>query len=219
MAANDVGAGERAPVQLCLVTPADALSRPDFAAALTACLDAAEVASVEFDLDPAPVEPSALGVLVAHVQAHGVAALVAHDAALALAVGADGVRVAGGARAVREARRLLGPGLIVGTHVGISRHAAMDAGEAGADFVQFGDLSETALKGPVSEATAEVLGWWQEVMELPCVARGGISVLDGPAWAAAGADFLAVRGWIWDHPDGPARALAALSQALGSPLR
>src|SRR5207237_5978001 len=106
-----------------------------------------------------------------------------------------------------EARRLVGTDRIVGVTCHDSRHLAMEAAEAGADYVAFGAFFPTATKEAKTRVDPEILSVWQEVMLTPCVAIGGITVENCRALVNAGADFLAVSAGAWAHRDGPAAAV------------
>ncbi len=95
-----------------------------------------------------------------------------------------------------------------------SRHLAMEAAEAGADYVAFGAFFPTTTKSTTHRPDPEILTVWQEVMEVPCVAIGGITVETAGTLAAAGADFVAVSAGVWDHGGGPAAAVGAFQQVL-----
>ncbi len=84
----------------------------------------------------------------------------------------------------------------------------MEAGEAGADYVAFGVFHASETKDPPEMATPDILEWWQALMEIPCVAIGGVTVENGEALVRAGADFLAVANGVWKHPKGPRAAVA-----------
>ncbi len=90
----------------------------------------------------------------------------------------------------------------------------MEAGEAGADYVAFGAFFPTATKDARHRAEPEILGWWSEVMEVPCVAIGGITADNCAPLVRAGADFLAVVGAVWSHPDGPEAGVRAMTAAI-----
>ena len=109
----------------------------------------------------------------------------------------------------REARALLGPNAQIGVTCHDSRHLAMEAGEAGADYVAFGAFFPTTTKDTQHRPEPSILGWWSTLFELPCVAIGGITPDNGRALVEAGADFLAVCDGVWSHPEGPAAAIAA----------
>jgi thiamine-phosphate pyrophosphorylase len=174
------------------------------ATALSAALDGGDVASVLLLGATADSRP-----LVEAVQAHEAAALVADNPTLASRLGADGVHLGPGGDAA-AARRGLGEDAIVGVTCGESRHDAMLAGEAGADYVAFCGRGDQ----PAAPADPAILGWWQAVMELPCVAFGEVALADVGDLARAGADFVALRDAVWRHPDGPAAAVAEANRQL-----
>jgi thiamine-phosphate pyrophosphorylase len=122
-------------------------------------------------------------------------------------LGCDGVHVGQEDASCAEARRIVGPERTVGVTCHDSRHLAMQAAEAGADYVAFGAFFPTTTKDPKAHADPEVLAIWQETMQTPCVAIGGITVDNCRPLVTAGADFLAVSGGVWGHPDGPAAAV------------
>jgi thiamine-phosphate pyrophosphorylase len=130
---------------------------------------------------------------------------------LAVELGCDGVHVGQQDAAYEEARRLVGADAIVGVTCHASRHLAMDAAEAGADYVAFGAFFESNTKQRVHNADPQILTDWQTTTSVPCVAIGGITVENGRALVAAGADFLAVAGGVWSHADGPAAAVRAFN--------
>jgi len=113
-----------------------------------------------------------------------------------------------------EARRIMGEGAMIGVTCHDSRHLAMEAAEGGADYVAFGAFFPTQTKDVAHHAEPEILTIWQETMEVPCVAIGGVTVENAGAIAAAGADFVAVSAGVWRHPDGPAAAVRAFDEAL-----
>ena len=90
-----------------------------------------------------------------------------------------------------------------------SRHLAIEAAEAGADYVAFGAFFPTATKEPKTRAELDIIEWWAETMVVPCVAIGGITVENAAPLIEAGADFLAVSSGVWDHPGGPDAAVRA----------
>jgi thiamine-phosphate pyrophosphorylase len=192
------------PARLYLVAPGDL----DPARA-SAALEAGDVACLLLR----DASPDSAG-LVEAAQARGVAVLIEGDAELARRLGADGVHLGPGGR-VQATRKALPADAIVGVDCGRSRHDAMVAGEAGADYVAFATRPES------DHAPAEpaLLSWWQTMMELPCVAMGPIAVADAGALAEAGADFVALEGAVWDHPEGPAAAVAAAQRRLDGARR
>jgi thiamine-phosphate pyrophosphorylase len=139
----------------------------------------------------------------------GVPLLLEERADLATSLGCDGVHLRADRRRVAAVRQALGETAIVGASAGSSRHAAMEAAEAGADYVTFGLFDPEPR--PPDEA---LLGWWQELMELPAVAMGGITLENARRLAEAGADFLALRNAVWNHDEGPGAALDAFRALL-----
>jgi thiamine-phosphate pyrophosphorylase len=133
---------------------------------------------------------------------------------LALATGCDGVHVGQEDASYAEARRILGLGRIVGVTCHGSRHLAIEAAEAGADYVAFGAFFSSASKPVKHHADADLLRWWSELMEVPCVAIGGITPENCGPLVEAGADFLAVISAVWHHPDGPGAAVKGFAQAM-----
>ena len=145
------------------------------------------------------------------VQKAGVAFIVNDRPDLAKKLGADGVHVGQEDASYAEARALLGPNAIVGVTCHDSRHLAIEAAEAGADYVAFGAFYPTATKEAKTRAEPALLTWWQEMMYAPCVAIGGITVANAAPLVEAGADFLAVASGVWDYQDGPAAAVQAFN--------
>jgi thiamine-phosphate pyrophosphorylase len=105
----------------------------------------------------------------------------------------------------------MGPDRIVGVTCHDSRHLAIEAAEASADYVAFGAFFPTQTKEPKSRAEIELLTWWSDLMVVPCVAIGGITIKNAKLLVEAGADFLAVSAGVWDHPQGPAAAVKAFN--------
>jgi thiamine-phosphate pyrophosphorylase len=103
------------------------------------------------------------------------------------------------------------PGGIVGVTCHDSRHLAMEAAEASADYVAFGAFFPTQTKEPKTSAPLELLSWWSEMMVVPCVAIGGITVTNARELVEAGADFLAVSAGVWEHAAGPQDAVRAFN--------
>lgn len=202
--------------QLYLISPLDVSG--DFPARLEEALSAAPVAAFQFRVkDVNQHEAARLAEpLQAICAAHDVAFIVNDDMALAKRLGADGVHLGQEDGDPKEARRLLGPNAQIGVTCHASRHLAMAAGEAGADYVAFGAFFPTTTKAVEHRAEPEILRWWQGLFELPCVAIGGITLENAAILIDAGADFLAVSGGIWAHPDGPTAAVKAFDALLGA---
>lgn len=143
---------------------------------------------------------------------HDVALILNDDPVLAAELDCDGVHVGQEDTPYAEARGIVGPDAIVGVTCHNSRHLAMSAAEQGADYVAFGAFFPTHTKQAKTQADIELLSWWAELMEVPVVAIGGITVKNCRPLVEAGADFLAVVGGVWNHKDGPAAAVAAFNR-------
>jgi thiamine-phosphate pyrophosphorylase len=204
----------RPPCQLYLVSPLDVTG--GFADRLAAALDAGPVAAFQFRVKGVDQhQAAALAEPLQRICAeHEVAFIVNDDMGLAKRIGADGVHLGQSDGDPREARRLLGPSAQIGVTCHDSRHLAMEAGEAGADYVAFGAFFATETKETRHRPDPSILGWWTTLFELPCVAIGGITPANGRILVEAGADFLAVCGAVWNHPEGPAAAVAAFQDVL-----
>jgi thiamine-phosphate pyrophosphorylase len=144
------------------------------------------------------------------------AAFIVNDSvALAKRLGADGVHLGQQDGDIREARALLGPDAQIGKTCHDSRHLAMDAGEAGADYVAFGAFYPTTTKPSDYRPDPSILTWWSTLFEVPCVAIGGINAENANPLVDAGADFLAVCQAVWGKAD-PAAAVRAFEGTLGT---
>ena len=144
-----------------------------------------------------------------------VAFIVNDSMKLAKRIGADGVHLGQSDGDVREARALLGPSAQIGKTCHDSRHLAMDAGEAGADYVAFGAFYPTTTKPSEYRPDPSILTWWSTLFEIPCVAIGGIKPDNGSTLVSAGADFLAVCQAVWGKDD-PSEAVRAFEGVLAS---
>ncbi len=199
--------------RLYLVTP-PAFEPAALAPRLAQALEAGGVACVRLDIAAGEAAIRAAAAALAPLcAARDVPLVLAEHPRLAAELRLDGVHLReGGVQAIRAARALFGEAGIVGAWAGASRHRGMVAAEAGADYVALGPVRAGAL-GDGAEADAGLFAWWAEIIETPCVAEGGLT----PAIAAelaATADFFAPRASVWDHPDGPAAAVAAYAAAL-----
>lgn len=205
---------ERGPCQLYLISPLDVGGA--FPDRLAQALDAGPVAAIQFRVKGVDQHEAArlAGPLQRICADRDVAFIVNDSAALAKRLGADGVHLGQGDGDPREARALLGPAAQIGVTCHDSRHLAMEAGEAGADYVAFGAFFPTETKETRHRPDPSILAWWAALFELPCVAIGGITPANGRVLVEAGADFLAVCGAIWNHPDGPAAAVGAFQPIL-----
>ncbi len=143
-----------------------------------------------------------------------VAFIINDSIGLAKRLGADGVHLGQEDGDAREARKVLGPKVQIGVTCHDSRHLAMEAGEAGADYVAFGAFYPTGTKDTHHRPEPSILSWWSALFELPSVAIGGITPDNAAPLIAAGADFLAASGAVWNHEAGPAAAVAAFDAVL-----
>ena len=197
--------------RLYLITP-PAFDLDTFSHALAG----GDVAAVQLRMkDASDAEVLRIGAqLRSIVQDAGAAFIVNDRPDLAAKLDADGVHVGQEDAAYAEARAIVGRDKIVGVTCHDSRHLAMEAAEAGADYVAFGAFFPTATKAVVHHATPDILTIWQETMEVPCVAIGGITSENAAELARAGADFVAVSAGVWAYPQGPAAAVQAFDAAL-----
>lgn len=209
--------GGPAGCRVYLITPETLELRP-FADRLAAALDAGDVAAVQLRLKNVNDDAwrRAIDVLRPVTQSRGVAFLLNDRADLVKATGSDGAHIGQEDMPAREARRLMGPDLTLGVTCKGSRDLAMQAGEDGADYVAFGAFFPSTSKVVTNQVDAEILRWWSELMELPSCAIGGITPENCAPLVQAGADFVAVIGCIWNHPDGPAAGVRALNAAIAA---
>jgi thiamine-phosphate pyrophosphorylase len=202
-----------APAQLYLISPqAVGGAFPD---RLRAALEPG-VASA-FQLRVKHVEEHELARLAEPLQricADAEVAFIVNDSmALAKRLGADGVHLGQSDGDIAEARALLGPAAQIGRTCHDSRHLAMEAGEAGADYVAFGAFYETTTKPSHYRPEPSILSWWSALFEIPCVAIGGITPDNAKPLVDAGADFLAVCQAVWGKDD-PAAAVSAFAPVM-----
>ncbi len=202
--------------RLYLITPPQISDADDFARQLQAALSAGDVAALQIRLKDVPSDHirAVTRVLAPIAHKYNVAVLMNDHVELARELGLDGVHVGQSDTPYKEARRLLGASAMIGVTCHNSRHLAMEAAEAGADYVAFGAFYPTTTKTVEHMAELETLTIWQESMETPCVAIGGITAANAAEVATAGADFIAVSGAVWAHPDGPAAGVSALLKAM-----
>ncbi|MFS2316854.1 thiamine phosphate synthase [Maricaulis sp. D1M11] len=200
--------------ELYLITPPHI--EAEFVDTLAAALDAGPVSALQIRLKDHTVDEirTLAPALIACAQARGVAVILNDSAELADELGCDGVHIGQDDGSVKAARAIMGAGRTVGVTCHYSRHLAMVAGEAGADYVAFGAFYPTQTKEAPSRAEPDILRWWVELFELPCVAIGGITAENARPLIDAGADFLAVSGGVWNHPDGAAAGVKAFAGLL-----
>ena len=204
--------------RLYLITPPALPDLAAFAEQLAAALDAGDVAALQVRLkDASDAEIGrAVEALAPVAQARGVAVILNDRPDLASRHGCDGVHVGQSDASVAEARRIMGRDAMIGATCHDSRHLAMEAAEAGADYVAFGAFFETGTKQTVHRPDPEILSIWQETMQIPCVAIGGITAENCAPLVQAGADFLAVSAAVWSASDGPAAAVRRLEAAIAA---
>jgi thiamine-phosphate pyrophosphorylase len=202
--------------RLYLITPPRLDDLAAFGHVLAGALDAGDVACLQIRLKDQPDEVigAAVDALSPIAQARGVAVILNDRPDLAAKLGCDGVHIGQDDGPFAQARKLMGPDRIVGVTCHDSRHLAMEAAEAGADYVAFGAFFPTTTKEAPTRADPEILSIWQETMQIPCVAIGGITVETARELAQAGADFLAVSAGVWSHGDGPAAAVKAFDREI-----
>lgn len=206
---------DRNRCRLYLITP-PRLVPETFRDRLAEALDAGDVACVQLRLKDADDDAirRATEILRPVAQNRGVAFLMNDRPDLAAELGCDGVHIGQEDTTYAEARRIVGPDAIVGVTCHDSRHLAIVAAERGADYVAFGAFFPTGTKEPKTRADPEILRWWSDIMEVPCVAIGGITLENCRVLIEAGADFLAVVSAVWDHPDGPGAAVRAFNRVI-----
>jgi thiamine-phosphate pyrophosphorylase len=212
MASKSVSSRPRPRLYLALPSlddPAPWLER------LPGLLKAADVAAVLVRLKPSDPRSmiSRIKALAPAIQSSGAALLLDGEAELVARAGADGAHLTGLA-AMQEALPVLKPDRIAGVGGLATRHESMSAGEAGADYVLFGEPDARGDR-PSQDAIAERLQWWAELFEPPCVGYA-TSPEDVDAFVLAGADFILVDDLVWSDPRGAAAALAAIEQAISA---
>ena len=202
-----------APCQLYLISPLDVGG--GFPDRLKAALDGGPVAAFQFRVKGVDQHEAArLAEPLQRLCADRDVAFIVNDSvSLAKRLGADGVHLGQSDGDPRDARRELGPAAMIGVTCHASRHLAMDAGEAGADYVAFGAFYPTQTKTTEHQPDPAILSWWASLFEIPCVAIGGITPANAAPLVAAGADFIAASSAVWGADD-PAAAVAALGPIL-----
>jgi len=203
------------PCQLYLISPQDVGG--DFPDRLKAALAGGPVAA--FQLRVKGVDSHELARLAEPLQricADADAAFIVNDSvSLAKRLDADGVHLGQSDGDAREARAILGPSKQIGVTCHASRHLAMEAGEAGADYVAFGAFYETTTKPSQHRPEPAILSWWASLFEIPCVAIGGITPGNAAPLVTAGADFIAVCNAVWGKDD-PAGEVAKFAELFAA---
>ncbi len=205
--------------QLYLISPLDVSG--SFPQRLERALDAGKGVVTAFQFRVKGVEQHEAAALAEPLKAicaaHDVAFIVNDDVALAKRLKADGVHLGQGDGDPREARDQLSRDAQIGVTCHASKHLAMEAGEAGADYVAFGAFfaSTTKDKGDAERPGRELIEWWTALFEIPCVAIGGITPDNCAPLVEAGADFLAVSGSVWSGDEAAAVEAFALAIEKG----
>ncbi|MFN2307296.1 MAG: thiamine phosphate synthase [Paracoccaceae bacterium] len=198
--------------QLYLISPSefDLSVYPD---QLAACLDAQNVACVRLALGTRDEDRliRSVDALRDVTASRDVALVIETHTGLVTRLGLDGVHLTDAARSVKQARKALGEDGIVGAFCAASQHDGMTAGELGADYVAFGPCGDTALGGP-AQAELDLFAWWSQMIEVPIVAEGGLT-LPLIETLAPHTDFFGIGDEIWREDD-PALALTRLLAPL-----
>ena len=199
--------------QIYLITPPLIEDLEAFCKVLDKALAAAPVACLQLRLkdadDSAIVQAGEAIKPICH--AHGTLLLINDRPDLAHKIGADGAHIGQDDMDYFSSRELLGGDAIIGVTCHDSKDLAFKAAQSGADYVAFGAVFDTQTKTPKSRVELEIFTWWQEAIEIPSVAIGGITTDNAKLVITAGADFIAVSAGVWQHKDGPADALSQLS--------
>ncbi len=207
----------REPCRLYLITPPE-IELDRFAPRLEAALDAGDVACLQLRLKGADDDDirRAGERLLPICRSRDVPLLVNDRPDLAAELGADGVHVGADDADYADARARVGADATVGVSCYDSRHRAMEAAASGADYIAFGAFFPTGTKTPRAQSEIHLIKWWHTLMVVPCVAIGGITAENCQPLVAAGADFLAVIGGVWSHPEGPEAGVHAINRAIAS---
>ena len=198
--------------QLYLISPPDVSG--GFPDRLARALEAGPAAAFQFRIKGFEEHAAArLAEPLQRICGDAACAFIVNDSiALAKRLGADGVHLGRHDGEVRDARERLGRQAQIGATCHASRHLAMEAGEAGADYVAFGAFFPSPTKPSEHRPEPELLEWWSKLFELPCVAIGGITPENCAPLVRAGADFLAVSHAVWGGDE--AAAVRAFHAAI-----
>ena len=204
--------GQRRHCQIYLISPL--VVDGTFPDRLARALDTGEVAAFQFRVKDIDEHSAArLAAPLQQICADREVAFIVNDSiSLAKRLGADGVHLGQGDGTVADARERLGRDVQIGVTCHGSKHLAMEAGEAGADYVAFGAFFPSTTKAAEHKAELAVLNWWQALFEIPCVAIGGITPENCGDLVRAGADFMAVSGAVWNGDE--VANIAALAKAI-----
>lgn len=211
--------------RLYLLSPGK-ISLSAFARELDAALSAGDVGAFQLRLKEVGDEEirAAVRALMPIVRAHEVAFILNDRVDLALELKVDGVHLGQEDMPMTEARKQLGDELVIGISCHDSGHLAMEAGEAGADYVAFGAYYPTQSKSPEKLAMygtpkPDLLPWWSTYTTVPAVAIGGLTPQNCGELVAQGADFIAAITAVWSHPQGVAQAVREFNDAIKAGLK
>tara|TARA_R110002020_G_scaffold61951_4_gene166259 strand:+ start:4804 stop:5457 length:654 start_codon:yes stop_codon:yes gene_type:complete len=151
--------------------------------------------------------------IVPIAQAHGAAALIAGDSRTAGRSKADGLHFEGSIEDLRDTLAKHTPKMIVGAGGASERHKALEIGEAQPDYIFFGKV-EGDIKPEPHPKNLALAEWWASMVEIPCIVMGGNEVASVVAAAETGAEFVALRLAVFEHPEGPAAAIATANALL-----
>jgi thiamine-phosphate pyrophosphorylase len=171
----------------------------------------ADVACTLLYHNDAPIDETSAGRMLGLAHEREIAFLIENDAELAIRLGADGVHIGADASAYTRARSRLGKSAIIGVDCGVSRHDAMVFAEMGADYVAFGSMAESWTGA--QDQRAELIAWWSEIFQAPCVAFDVKSTEEAERLASLGADFVALAETIWQADDAADR-VADIDRAI-----
>jgi len=210
---------QRERTLLYLITPPSIADIAAFVQQFKAAIEGGDIASLQVRIKTDnTLDSHATREVAQAVQplcnANNIALIINDSPQLCRALEADGVHLGAADMDIKAARELVGPDVIIGATCKASRHTAMMAGEAGADYVAFGAFHPTETKADTSQAESDILTWCQMFLTLPCVAIGGITPENAMPLIHAGADFLAVSNHVWNHADGPAAAVAMFNRTI-----
>ena len=206
--------------RLYLITPPQLRDVPAFITQLEAAIAGGDIASLQVRLKDKDdtIDTAATRAVAQAIKPlcrdNEIALFINDSPQLARALDADGVHLGADDMDIAEARALLGDDVIIGATCKNSRHTALFAGEAGADYLAFGAFYPTETKAETTPAEPDILTWCQMFLTLPCVAIGGITLQNAAPLVSAGADFLAVSSGVWNHNDGPAAAVAMFNRVI-----
>lgn len=216
----DMSDPSRERPRLYLITPPQIANVDQFAGLLRAAIEGGDIASLQIRLKDSDnqIDPQATRAVALAVKPilrdHDIALFINDSPPLARALEADGVHLGLDDMDIADARALLGEDMIIGATCKYSRHQAMIAGEAGADYLAFGAFYPSQTKAHTSPAEPDILTWCQMFLTLPCVAIGGINLTNAAPLIRAGADFIAVSSSVWGHADGPAAAVSMFNRVI-----